>query len=358
MNKFNSFLKTAALSGTICLVGLPSFAGNEDRIGSAGASQLLVNPWARSLASGSAGVAFTNGLEAQFMNIAGLAFTDRTQMKFNYTNWLGNAGIQFYAAGLAQRISDQSVIAVSIQSMNFGAIPRTFVDNPEGDGSTFSPTYNIFNVGYAREFSNRIYGGINFKVNSEGVDNLRATGIAMDAGIRYVTGEREHVKFGITLKNIGPVMRYRGDGLAYEVSFAQSGNTQPFTLEQRSAAFEMPSSLTIGGSYDFFFGESQKLTAAFAFLANSFSYDNYCLGLDYAFAGNKNFQFNIRAGYIYENGLLSSSLRRTALTGLTAGVSLDGLVGPNKSPIGFEYAVRLSSPFGPIQTAGITISLK
>lgn len=358
MKKFNSFLKSAALGGAICLTALPLIAGNEDRVGSAGASQLLVNPWARSLAAGSSGVAYTTGLEAQFMNIAGLAFTDRTQLKFNYTNWLGNAGIQFYAAGLAQRISDQSVIAISIQSMNFGEIPRTFVDNPEGDGSTFSPTYNIFNVGYAREFSNRIYGGINLKVNSEGIDNLRATGVAMDAGIRYVTGEREHIKFGITLKNIGPVMRYRGDGLAYEVSFAQSGSSEPFTLEQRAAAFEMPATLVLGGSYDFFFGQNQKLTAALAFHANSFSYDNYSAGLDYAFTNDKNFQFNIRAGYIYETGILNSALRRTALTGFTTGFSIDGLVGPNKTPIGFEYAVRLSSPFGPINTWGLTISLK
>jgi hypothetical protein len=358
MKKLNSFIKATALSSAISLSFFPAFGGNEDRIGSAGASQLLVNPWARSLAAGSAGVAYTTGLEAQFMNIAGLAFTDRTQVKFNHTNWLGNANINFYAAGLAQRISDQSVIAVSIQSMNFGEIRRTLVDNPEGDGSTFSPRYNIFNIGYAREFSNRIYGGINVKVNSEGVDNLRATGVALDAGIRYVTGEREHIKFGITLKNIGPVMRYRGDGLAYQVSFAQAGSSEPFTLEQRAAAFEMPATLLLGGSYDFFFGKNQKLIAAFGFSANSFSYDNYSVGLDYAFTNEKSFQFNIRAGYIYETGLLSSSLRRTALTGLTAGFSIDGLVGANKTPVGFEYGVRLSSPFGPINTWGITISLK
>jgi hypothetical protein len=357
MKKINYILKTAALGTIICLSTSTSFAGNEDRVGSAGASQLLVNPWARSLGAGSAGVAYTTGLEAQFLNIAGLAFTERMELKFNATNWLGSAGIQFYSAGIATRISDASVIAISIQSMNFGDIPRTFVNNPEGDGSTFSPRYNIFNVGYAREFSRSIYGGINFKVNSEGVDNLRATGVAIDAGIRYVTGEREHIKFGIALKNIGPVMRYRGDGLAYQVSFSSSGSTQPFTLEQRSAAFEMPSSLSIGGSYDFFFGENQKLTAAVAFLANSFSYDNYALGLDYSHAVKK-FQFNLRAGYIYERGIMSSTLRRTALTGFTAGLSVDFLSGANKTPMGIEYATRLSSPFGPIHTLGITIALK
>lgn len=358
MKKFNYFLKTATLGATLLLTAAPIYAGNEDRVGSAGASQLLINPWARSLAAGSSGVAYTTGLEAQFMNIAGLAFTERMELKFNATNWLGSAGVQFYSAGLATRISDQSVIAISIQSMNFGDIPRTFVDNPEGDGSTFSPRYNIFNIGYAREFSNRIYGGINLKVNSEGVDNLRANGVAIDAGIRYVTGEREHIKFGIALKNIGPVMRYRGDGLAYQVSFAASGSNLPFTLEQRSAAFEMPSSLSIGGSYDFFIGDKQKLIAAVAFLANSFSYDNYSVGLDYGYVTNKKFQFNLRAGYIYERGLIGSDLRRTALTGFTCGASIDFLSGASKTPMGIEWATRLSSPFGAIHTLGITIALK
>ena len=65
-----------------------TFAGNEDRVGSAGASHLLINPWARGSAIGDAGVANMNGLEGTFTNIAGLAFTDKTQIKFNYSNWL------------------------------------------------------------------------------------------------------------------------------------------------------------------------------------------------------------------------------------------------------------------------------
>jgi hypothetical protein len=56
-------------------------AGNEDRVGSAGASHLLVNPWSRSAGFADAGIANTNGLEATFTNIAGLAFTEKTQFK-------------------------------------------------------------------------------------------------------------------------------------------------------------------------------------------------------------------------------------------------------------------------------------
>jgi hypothetical protein len=71
-----------------------TLAGNEDRVGSAGASHLLINPWARGSAIGDAGVANMNGLEGTFTNIAGLAFTDKTQIKFNYSNWMGSAGIR------------------------------------------------------------------------------------------------------------------------------------------------------------------------------------------------------------------------------------------------------------------------
>src|SRR5690554_7346199 len=102
MNMLKTIIKGSMIVGALAM-SFPTLAGNEDRIGSAGASEMLVNPWARSTAFGSAGVASTNGLEAQFSNIAGLAFTDKTQIKFNYTNWLGDANISLNSAGIAQR---------------------------------------------------------------------------------------------------------------------------------------------------------------------------------------------------------------------------------------------------------------
>jgi hypothetical protein len=342
------------LAGTL-LVSLSATAGNEDRVGSAGASHMLVNPWSRSSAAGDAGIASANGLEATYMNIAGLAFTDKTQIKFNYSNWMGNAGISLNSAGIAQRISESDVIAVSIQSMNFGDIPITTVANPEGNIGFFSPRANIFNVGYAKSFSKSIYGGINFKVISENISNLKATGVAIDAGIRYVTGERDQIKFGIALKNVGPVMSFKGDGLAQQIEYLSTGFVA--TTEQRSATFELPSLLSIGGSYDFIFNENNKLNLALGFTANSFSNDQYRLGLDYAMTGDK-VAFNLRAGYVYEKNLFSAENRSNALVGPTAGFSVDALVGKSKSALGIEYTARFAGVFGIIHTVGATISLK
>lgn len=354
MKSMNKILKYTAVAGAV-LSCSALFAGNEDRVGSAGASQLLINPWSRSAAIGDAGISHVNGLEATFTNIAGLAFTDKTQIKFDRTNWLGSAGIGLSSAGIAQRISESTVLAVSIQSLNFGDIDITTVDLPEGGIGQFSPRMNVFNVGYARSFSSSIYGGVNFKVISENISNLKANGIAFDAGIRYVTGEQDQLKFGIALKNVGPVMKYKGDGLSKEITYINDGEIA--TLEQRSATYELPSLLNIGGSYDFIFNENNKLIASLAFTANSFQYDQYRIGMDYGMTTEKA-AFNVRAGYVIERKMYDVENQANALSGLTAGFSADALVGKNKSALGLQYAMRLAGKFGIVHTFGVTISLK
>lgn len=357
--RIEKLIKNTLLTGASLMVGAVSFAGNGDRVGSAGATELLINPWARSSAWADAGISCVNGIDAVYTNIAGLAFTDKTQIRFDRTSWLGGTGININSAGLAQRISSNSVISVSVMSMSFGDIPITTVDLPEGGLGFYTPTYSNFNVGYAREFSNSIYGGVNFKVINESISNLRGTGVAIDAGIRYVTGEEDQIKFGITLKNVGPTMKFKGDGLALQVLHQTTGDVT--TLEQRSAEFEMPSLLGIGGSYDFNFSETQKLTLALAFHANSFSNDQYRIGLNYGMEIEKA-AFNVMAGYTYESGVFSKDYdygyRVTALSGLTAGVSVDAIVGKNKNRLGIEYAYRHTQPFNGVHSIGLTVEIK
>jgi hypothetical protein len=150
-------------------------------------------------------------------------------------------------------------------------------------------------------------------------------------------------------------MRFKGDGLSQQVTYLSVGNVA--TLEQRSATYEMPSLLAIGGSYDFIFNEHNKLNLALGFTANSFSNDQYRLGLDYGMTGDK-VAFNVRAGFVYEKNLLNAENRSNALIGPTAGFSLDALVGKNKSALGIEYATRFAGIFGIIHTIGATINLK
>lgn len=355
----NKFSKSILAGFAAIAVSSMAMAGNGDRVGSAGAGELLINPWGPSAGWGDAGISCVNGVDAIYTNIAGLAFTTKTQIRFDRTSWLGGSGVNINSAGLAQRISDAGVISVSVMSMGFGDIQITTVDLPEGGIGNFRPTYSNFNVGYAREFSNSIYGGINFKVINETISNLRGTGVAIDAGIRYVTGEEDQIKFGITLKNVGPTMSFKGDGLAISMMYPETGDLA--TLEQRSSAFEMPSLLAIGGSYDFNFSEMYKLTAAGSFTANSFSNDQFRLGLNFHM-GSEKAQFDMNVGYVYEKGIFSKDYmfngRVTALSGITGGVTVNAIVGKNKSMLGINYAYRHAAPFNGCHTVGVTIDLK
>ena len=69
------------------------FAGNPDRVGSAGASQLLINPWARSSGMGGSNIASVKGLESLYGNVAGLAFTEKTELIFSRSSWIADVPI-------------------------------------------------------------------------------------------------------------------------------------------------------------------------------------------------------------------------------------------------------------------------
>ena len=74
MKKHLSILLIATLGlGTV-------WAGNPDRAGSAGAGQLLMNPWAASNGLAGANMASIVGLESVFNNVAGLAFINQNEI--------------------------------------------------------------------------------------------------------------------------------------------------------------------------------------------------------------------------------------------------------------------------------------
>lgn len=339
-----------------CLVGLAmmastaAYAGNPDRAGSAGVGQLLINPWARSSGLANSNMASINGIESQFMNVAGLAFVKKTEIMFVNTNYLGGADIHINSIALGQRVGESSVIGISVAAMSFGQLDVTTADLPEGGIGDFSPVYANIGVSYAKEFSNSIFGGITMRILSESISNVKAQGVSFDAGIRYVTGERDHIKFGIALKNVGPAMRFKGDGLT--VTGIMSNGTS-LTVEQRSDKYELPSLINIGLSYDFLLSEKMRLTTSGNFTSNSFTNDQFGFGAEFSF----NEMFLLRGGYLWENDITDSDLRMNALTGPSAGLSLQLPFGENKSEIGLDYSYRVTNPFNGIHSIGVHLSL-
>jgi hypothetical protein len=338
------------LSGILLLPQL-SLAGNKDRSGQAGASELLINPWARSSGWGGSNISNCYGMESMYTNIAGLAFTQKTELIFSHTQWLKGSGIDINTFGLAQKVGEAGVLGLSMMSLRFGDIPITTTDLPDGGVGNFTPNYMNINIAYSKAFSNSIYGGFNFKIISESISDVSASGVAFDAGIQYVTGEKENIKFGISLKNIGPTMKFKGDGLSIR-SFLP-GQESMFTLEHRSADFELPSQLNIGASYRFIFNDMHSLSLAGAFISNSFYKDQYSIGAEYEL---KNYLM-LRGGYVYEDGITSKADRTTVFTGPSAGCSIQVPLNKEKGSIfSIDYSYRATDPFNGSHTIAARLS--
>ena len=94
-------IKTLAILTTALFLtaSVNVFAGNKDRVGQAGAYELLVNPWAKSNGLSSSNIANARGIEGSYLNVAGLAFTEKTQIVFSQTQYLRGADINITALG-------------------------------------------------------------------------------------------------------------------------------------------------------------------------------------------------------------------------------------------------------------------
>ncbi len=328
-----------------------SFAGNKDRAGQAGATELMINPWTRSSGWASANNSRVRGLEAMWGNVAGTAFTGKTQIIFSNTQWLKGTGTNIMSFGLSQRVGEAGALSLSVMSMTFGDIDIRTVDNPDESQGTYSPALMNIAISYAKSFSNSIYGGVSVKVISESIADVSAVGIAIDAGIQYVTGADEQISFGIALKNVGPKMKFSGDGLSIRTILTNQETA--FTVEQRSQAFEMPAQLNIGAAYDFLFPKDYRLTVAGNFVSNSFSRDQFVGGLEFSL---KDYVM-LRGGYTYEQGMWeeTTSVENININnGLSAGLSVQvPLNKENGSFIGIDYAYRESHAFSGSHSLGI-----
>ncbi len=345
-------MKKATLSlFALLLAGTTAWAGNPDRAGSAGAGQLLINPWAQSNGLAGTNMATVQGLESCFLNVAGLAFVENNELAFANTQYLSGTGISVNSVGFATSIGGEAVLGITVMTMGFGDIDITTYDLPEGGIGTFSPSFSNIGVTYSKAFSNSIYGGMTVRIIGEAISNVRASGVAFDAGIRYISPIDERLTFGIALRNVGAPMRYGGDGLT--VTATPQGAANSLTVLQRSERYELPSLVNIGFGYDVVSLEEMKGTLTGQFVSNSFTKDQFGAGFEFQYKES----VTLRAGYMWEQGMLDTETISTAYTGPAAGLTVSVPAGQGGGRIGLDYGYRTTNPFGGNHSIGVHITM-
>tara|TARA_B110000046_G_scaffold48630_1_gene53941 strand:+ start:62094 stop:63167 length:1074 start_codon:yes stop_codon:yes gene_type:complete len=352
---------TYTISLALVFISFDAFAGNEDRAGEAGASELLINPWARSSGWGGANTSSARGLEAMNLNVAGLAFTKNTEVLFSNTSWLSGTDINLLSFGFAKKLGDAGVMGLTVTRMSFGEIQITTADLPDGGIGNYEPNYLNIGFSYAKQFSNSISGGLVVRIITESTADVNASGVSIDAGVSYKTAKYDAFKFGITLRNVGPTTSYSGNGLSIQAN--KQNTDQTLTFQRRTNNFELPSLVNIGASYDFFLTEVEenedgifiaehRVTASGTFTSNSFTKDQIRVGGEYAFQN----KFMFRMGYVFESDASDEVESRTTSVGPTMGATIEVPTNKAGSTIGLDYSYRFTRTFDGTHAIGLRLT--
>lgn len=337
------------------------WAGNPERAGQAGATQLLINPYARNTGVHGINTANAYGIESVINNPAGLARTKRTELVFAHTRYLVGSDININALGISQGFRKGGVLGISVVSFDLGEFERTTIDQPDGGLGTFSPTFLNIGVSYAKTFvDDRIFVGFTTRLIHEAIPDVSANGVCFDAGVQY-TDNKGRFKIGVALKNVGPEMRYAGDGLTQRANLGGTNSRFTSNVSTIASKFELPTQLHIGAAYQLGFGGDSANVAhtiipMLNFTANAFARDQVGFGAEYRFKS----YFMLRAAYVWEKGITNPDERMNVYTGIALGATVeipfksgDG----RTSSFGLDYSYRTTNPFQGTHSFGMRINL-
>ncbi len=309
-----------------------AYAGDSSRKGTTGAEQLLIPVGAQGIATGGAFLSNVTGLEAIYYNPAGLSLYNGSEAMFSYMSYLADINISYFAIGT--NLGDLGSFAFSIKTFDFGDIPITTFEMPDGDGSVYSPSYITAGITYAKVVTDRVAVGMNAKIISESIQSVNATGIAIDFGVQYRFPN--NLSIGATVKNIGSNMRYTGTNLQFKSSIpgAQPGSTLG-TFEPVTEEFQIPSYFELSTAYSYDINEQNNIMIGATFRNNNSFEDQMKFGFEYGF----NNSIFARAGYdlLVEN-------TNESLFGLTLGAGINYQIAGGVG-ITFDYAFRQVKEF-------------
>lgn len=328
-----------------------AIAGNPDRKGAAGAGELLMNPWARSAGLHTINTSGISGIEATRLNIAGLARIEKTEISLSHSKYLVGTGLSMSSLGIAQKVGKRGVFGLDVMVIGFGDIRVTTTDQPEGTGATYTPTWANMALSYATTFENKVSVGLSARFVIENVGDIRASGMALDGGVQYVNGPKDNFKLGLAIRNLGTPMKFKGEGFTK----LKSVETYNLAYDQRAANYELPVTLNIGTSYDFYFSDEIRFTPIANFTSNSFSQDQIGVGIE---LGIFEEMLQVRGAYKFPIQKATLVEDKDIYSGLALGASVNLPLGrDSNNKFSIDYAYRTTRVFNGTHNLGIRVNL-
>lgn len=317
--------KISRLVMPVLLILLPAlaWAGGDERLGTAGALELLIPMGARGVAMGGSVMAQTSGTEAWFWNPAGAALLEGSEISFSHRQYIADIGLDRVA--IAYNAGAIGVLGLSATVLSTDDELVRTTSQPEGTGETWAASFVIVGVSYARALTDRVAFGLNGHYLAEKVFNETAQGVAFDFGFTY-RPTWNNLTLGVVVKNYGPSMKFDGPDFDQPVDLGEDESSNRNARTQ-SAAFELPSFIQFGLAWDVWNRGRQSVRVLGAFQSNNFTQDEYRFGGEWSMAN----QFFLRGGYV------ASSLDQY-MYGFSAGAGLRLPIGEHEARIDYAWA--------------------
>ncbi len=320
------FLVAVVLIFCTSSIRAQAFKSNVSKKGTTAAPFLSIGQGARALSMGGAFVAVADDPSSMYWNPAGITDINGTAFVVDHTEWI--AGLRYnYLAG-AIHLGDLGTLGVSFTASNT-EMQVTTVDNPEGNGETFSVSDIAVSVGYAIKLTDRFSIGFNPKFIYQKIWKMSASAIAIDIGVKYDT-PFDGVILGMSISNFGPKMQMQGtsSSVLFDPDPSTTGNNGKIPANLTTEEWALPLNFKVGVAYKVLSDETNKLILALDASHPNDNYESINLGGEYIF----NDFLALRGGY-------KSMFLTDSEEGITLGVGIKYAVVGNFQFM-FDYAYQ------------------
>lgn len=304
-----------------------TFKSNVSKKGTTAASFLSIGQGARALSMGGAFVAVADDQSSLYWNPAGIADLTGISVIVDHTQWF--ADIQYNYLGATIGLGDLGTVGLTFTGSSIDEMLVTTVDNPEGNGETFTVSDIAVSAAYAIKLTDKFSIGFNPKFIYQKIWRMSASAMAIDIGVKYIT-PFDGAVLGMSISNFGSKMQLAGNSTVvfHDIDETTSGNNGRIPANLGTEEWMLPLNFRVGIAYGVYKDESNVLTLAIDASHPSDNYESIDLGGEYVF----NDFISIRGGF-------KSMFLAESEEGMTLGVGVkQAIVG--SSIVTFDYGYQ------------------
>jgi len=317
---------------------------------------LLLGAGARGAALGGSYAALATDVTALYFNPAGLAQLPRPEAMVSTYDYV--AGTRYTWLGLAFPMAGGvRSVGLSLGTFGFSDQPVYTVDNPDGDGRTYSVAETFIQATYGQNFSDRFSAGFSVKVISDELGDTKASAVAVDFGTNFhaTVGDRP-LRAGFVIQNLGSPLKHDGAALDAGVTRTPPLGTpdvpqEPQPVRLRSSGWDLPIVFRVSAALDLVNRGGSRITLLSEFNQPNFAKPAAGAGLEFLGSnlGHSGFSLAARGSYTLQpdNNISDVNLGSLTTNQSTGSFTSDGIAvgggiayARGNFKLGFDYAWR------------------